>query len=338
MTIRLLTQNDSEEYEKFLHSREDSLFYSSCKYKGFLEDLLDCEANYILNDEQGKITAALPLMIKKGSFGNVINSLPYYGSNGGIIGQPQTNEMINAFHTLANAKDSATSTLISSPFHNSIEDLRSTVTDQRISQITDLKTNSDPESYLWSIIDGSTRRNIKKSQKEGVQVCVENEVAVPFLEKVHNENMLAINGKPKTKEFFEKFPSHFIPNRDYKVIVAKIDNVPVAALLVFYYNKTVEYFTPVIVKEFRDRQPLALILWETMLQGIKEGYYYWNWGGTWLSQEGVYQFKKKWGAQERTYYYSTKVLNEEIFHAPLQMLHIEYPGFYMYNFETLEAI
>lgn len=331
MTIKILTPDLYEEYESFLFSQPQSLLYHSMKYKNFLEDLLGCKSYYVLDYHQGQLVAALPLMIKDGRYGAVANSLPYYGSNGGIIGNVSSLDFIDEYKEFV--KDCASSTLISSPFYNTLELFQPSTTDQRISQITHLKTDLPAEEYLWGVIDGSTRRNIKKAQKEGVTISIENDQAIPFLEQTHNENMMAMNGKAKNKAFFEKFPRHFSADIDYRIIVARINNQPVAALLVFYYNKTVEYFTPVIVKEFRDKQPLALILWQTMLQAIQDGYYNWNWGGTWLTQEGVYQFKKKWGASERIYDYSTLVRNDEIYHAPSQILQADYDGFYVYNFQ-----
>ena len=30
---------------------------------------------------------------------------------------------------------------------------------------------------------------------------------------------------------------------------------------------------------------------------------WWNWGGTWKTQTGVYHFKNRWGALDMNYYY-----------------------------------
>lgn len=335
MIIKLLTEDIREEYENFLHSTEDFLLYSSYKYKNFLQDLLECETKYLLEFNNNKINAAIPLMIKKGPFGNIINSLPYYGSNGGIVGFTKNKQLIAAYKDIVNAKDCITATLISSPFFDSITMLQDKITDQRISQITVLKTLKDPEDYLWSIIDSTTHRNIKKAKRERVKVHVGDESAIQFLEETHLENMAAISGKAKQHDFFVKFPKHFTINKDYKIIVATIDNIPVSALLVFYYNKTVEYYTPVIKKDFRDKQPLALILWETMLQAIKDGYHYWNWGGTWITQKGVYQFKKKWGAIDKLYSYSTVVNNQNVINMNREIFDTMYYGFYIFNFNKI---
>jgi lipid II:glycine glycyltransferase (peptidoglycan interpeptide bridge formation enzyme) len=338
MKIEILDKSRYEEYESFLLSCEHSLFYHSTKYKDFLEDILGCESKYLLAYDDGKIVAALPLMIKNGSIGKVVNSLPYYGSNGGIIGKCTDLNLASIFQKEVQSLDYTSLTLVSCPFEDSVSTLLDKVTDHRISQITPLDPASEDYSeYIFSIIEGSTRRNIKKAQKFGIKVVVKNEEAVGFLEQVHNKNMAVIGGKAKSNVFFEKITKYFLPDIDYKIYVAELNGAPIAALLVFFYNGTVEYFTPAIKNEFRDYQPLAAILFEAMKDAMKTNYKYWNWGGTWLTQSGVYQFKKKWGAVEKLYNYSTHVRSKEILKVDKDVLAKEYEGFYIYNFNEVDV-
>ena len=46
---------------------------------------------------------------------------------------------------------------------------------------------------------------------------------------------------------------------------------------------------------------------------VERGYAWWNWGGTWLTQEGVLRFKRKWGARERRYRYFVKLNDRSLF-------------------------
>ena len=60
------------------------MVYYIIKYKHFIENLLNVESHYLIAVDNNQIQGILPLMIQNGKFGNVINSLPFYGSNGGI--------------------------------------------------------------------------------------------------------------------------------------------------------------------------------------------------------------------------------------------------------------
>ncbi len=331
--IKVLSKNLYKEYEAFLLSREDSLFYHSTKYKDFLEDLLECDSHYLLAYEGGKIVAALPLMIKDGPYGKVINSLPYYGSNGGYIGEFHNQNVITALKKYVDSLHYASLTMVSSPLSDSISPFNYSPTDHRISQMTHLTCGQkSPQEYLLSIIDSSARRNIKKAEAADVTVSVLNERALDYLEQTHNSNMQSIGGKAKTSAFFEKFPRYFKANSDYKIYVASYNNQPISALLVFFYNNTVEYFTPVTQSAFRDVQPMALILKTAMIDAIQQGFTHWNWGGTWLNQDGVYKFKKKWGAVEIMYNYATLIKDHKILEVTPSELNICYEGFYVYNF------
>ena len=56
-------------------------------------------------------------MSKQGSVGTIYNSLAYYGSNGGVIGKIEST-IINEFKSFLHNLESASLTIISSPFEN----------------------------------------------------------------------------------------------------------------------------------------------------------------------------------------------------------------------------
>ena len=67
---------------------------------------------------------------------------------------------------------------------------------------------------------------------------------------------------------------------------------------------------------------------------MKRGYEWINWGGTWISQKGVYQFKKQMGAKDYPYTYYTHINNPDILkYDPAGVLSI-YPDFYVFNFNN----
>lgn len=89
MKIKLITEKDFKKYEDFLKKFEESLLYYSLKYRNFLQELLECESYYYLLENNNEIKAVYPIMAKKGKFCYVFNSLPFYGSNGGVIAESQ---------------------------------------------------------------------------------------------------------------------------------------------------------------------------------------------------------------------------------------------------------
>jgi hypothetical protein len=305
MIIKKLNKDLYNAYNQFLLEHPNALFYHSLKYKEFLETLLGCRSEYLLLcDSSNHIRGILPLMVKNGTYGKVVNSLPYYGSNGSILVNEVDQEkiLLNEYYKYLENEDIVASTIISNPLDDSVYNYRHNFKDERIGQWTNIKEIS--EKTLMEKIDSSTRRNIRKAIKQDIQISINNN-AIDFLQKVHNDNMAAIGGIPKEDKFFKLFPNQFEAGTDFNIYIASKNNKPIAGLLVFYFKGVVEYFTPVIDHEFRSDQPLALIIYNAMLDASRNNAVWWNWGGTWLNQEGLYKFKKKWGALDKPYYYYT---------------------------------
>lgn len=337
MTIKKLERKDYLKYETFLLSFHESLLYYSTKYKDFLEELLNIESNYlIVIDKDNNIQATLPLMIKEGKFGKIINSLPYYGSNGGILSKDKEAHalLLNYYNELI--KDIAGSTYITNPLQENIQELKYDILDNRIGQWSSLAYDDDVKENIMNSYDSSARRNVRKAIKENVTVEIDNS-QIDFLYETHYENITSIGGKAKDKRFFELIDKHFEKAKDYNIYIAKLNGEKIGALLLFYYNETVEYFTPAAVSAYRNVQALPLIIYQAMYDGNKRGFKWWNWGGTWLTQDGVYKFKNKFGALDKEYKYFIKINNQEIYNSSKEELLNEYDNFYVIPFDKLKG-
>lgn len=352
LNISCLDKNDYDNYTRFLLEDERNLFYVSINYKQLLKKLLGCESCYfVARGTEGKIIGIFPLMISKsGRFGRVVNSLPYYGSNGGIIvtNTLPVDERSKIKHDLLQAAEDyiksmrcAAHTVIINPFERDTAFYKQNVAhdyiDERIGLITSLPDiGPDIDARLMSIFENPRPRNIRKAIKSAViSRFSQTKEDLDFLYLVHRENMTAIGGLPKDEKFFRLIPEVF-SNSDYRVYVAEKDGKKIAALLLFYFNKTVEYYTPAVVKSARSLQPTALLIYEAMKDAIADGFQYWNWGGTWLSQKGVYDFKKRWGAKDYPYYYYIKLHEKQILSCTSKELLKEYPGFFVIPFNRLK--
>jgi len=326
----------------YVNNSKDSLVYTSLEFINLISAHLGAESFWIVAQKDNEILGVLPFLESKaGKFGAVFNSLPYYGSNGGVIQTRRNIEvkkiLIKKFFVLAQKKNACSATIVTNPLlkdnHVYKEVLNDYVLDERIGQITHLPENPDDE--LIKIFDDPRPRNIRRAQKEGIKVSSGNErSSVEFLYKVHVENMQAIGGLNKSWDFFEKLLSD-MPSNMWSVYIGSKDGEPVSALLLFYFNGTVEYFTPVIKSEHRNTQALSLVIFEAMQDAANKKFKNWNWGGTWLSQTGVYDFKKKWGTSDYPYYYYTKLFNERVRFSSKGALLKDYPGFFVLPFSEL---
>ena len=279
--IDFLESACEDKYLDFLLSQEYSLFYLSPNYRVFLEKLLNEKSCYFLAfDDGNEIVGVLPAFIKRNvRYGDVLNSLPFYGSNGGVVAQNGDlsikRELLGAFKRFAKDNNCVSTTIITSPFDsdNSLykDELNYTFKDYRIGQFTFLPPWTDDYTTILAEKFSSVRgRNIRKAIANGV--CVEERSGkdcLKFLRDTHYENMSCIGGLAKPDLFFDLIDDCFEEGDDYKLFIAFKDNKMIAALLLFYFSNTVEYFVPVIVEQYRSIQPLSLIIFDAMQDAAK---------------------------------------------------------------------
>lgn len=354
--VEKLREDQREEYGYLLSSVETSLLYSSFKYRCFLQRILvNSEPIYLIAREGNHLVGALPVFIcYNNRHGNILNSLPFYGSNGGFVVSSKATDqhlvkrvLLDAYQALAMEKEVTVSTLISNPLNDEEKfyeaNIHHTLHDERIGQITILPMGCSGEDELqeklMNVFHQKTRNSIRKAQKSGLVIYHSDSLeCLQKLADLHQQNIDAIGGRAKPWAIFAAIHSTFTYDQDYRVYVAEKDGQIVAALLVFYFNKTAEYFTPATLETYRVYQPLSLLVYEAMQEAARRGCRFWNWGGTWLTQNGVYHFKSRWGTEDKRYFYYIREYgqpNPLRLLSPQQILE-EYPHFYVLPFKVLQ--
>jgi hypothetical protein len=340
LKVEVLTPAADDAYERHLARHEGALLYQSPRYRDFLAALLGCRAHYLAAVKDGEIVGSLPLMYLDTPEGRVYNSLPYYGSNGGVLAEsPEASAALAAeYNAMARAPGTLSATVIGNPLGapHPAEIVRE-VTDYRIGQLTALPAGAaDPWSELMAAVDPSARRNVRKAREAGVTVETDAG-ATDVLRRMHHENITAVGGAPKSERFFALYPRHFRDGSDYRLWVARREGVVVAALLAFYWGRTAEYFTPATDAGHRSSQAMPLIVMTAMADAARRGYRWWNWGGTWPSQVGVHRFKRKWAAVDHRYEYLTALNDPSLLERDPAALQALAPGFFVVPFHALKG-
>lgn len=356
IAIELLTPKLEARYETLLRSTETSLLYASLSYRQFLRSVLaGSRDRYLVALEQGEVVGALPSFVMyNSSYGNVLNSLPFFGSNGGLTVSPHVadadavkRELMQAFISLAAADNVVASTLVSNPLNNYNNfygaHTQSLVRRECVGQITRLPRqrgdgHRPADAKVLGLFHAKTRNSIRKAQKSKLEVYhSDDDGAFAALQEIHRQNMAEINLAAKPASVFEAIRRNFDYDRDYRLYVAKRDGSIISALLVFFYHRTAEYYLPATVREYRPFQPMSLLVYEAMLEAVRRRMLYWNWGGPGPASRGVYNYKKRWGTIDHPYHYYTKVFDESILHWPKSRIAEQYPFFYVVPFDKLNG-
>lgn len=347
-----MTEKWNEKYDNFLYLSENALFYHSEKYIRLLEKiLLDCEFKRILAISNNEILASMAFVVKKSELGNVVNSLPFFGSHGSVVSLEGTPKFVkkmvfDKFYDFCVKEEVLSSTIIENISTDDREILESfpyTFKEVRFGNITKLVQNKSVYSGrdLLLTFDGKTRNAISKSRKSGFKFAIEDgDEVIDEIANLHYENMRAKNGISKPQEFFFWIKKIFEPGKDYRIYTARTSNgILAAGALLFYFKNYVEYFVPVIDINFRNLQPLSGLIFEAMVDATEQGKYtYWNWGGSWLSQEDLRKFKSKWGASEFTYQYYVRLYSrgDVLLGTKKETIQNQFPFFFTVPFSELE--
>lgn len=342
LSIDIVEGRGGAEQRDYLLRNPHSLAYGNPDFLGLLAGHLDARAGWIEARREGSLAGVLPFLVKSGPGGSVWNSLAFFGSNGGAIQAAPDEEakigLIKAFYREAAAAGACAATIVTNPLEEDAADYdrhaERDFLDERIGLITHFP-GLGPGEDLMDWFQDPRPRNIRRALKEGVTVAKSTDSnCLGFLYETHIANMHAIGGQAKAESFFTAIPQA-MANGDWAVFTASLKGRPIAALLLFYFNKTVEYFTPVIVEEFRGTQALALAIYDAMKDAMACGYANWNWGGTWLTQGGVYDFKKRWYTKEYRYYYHTRLFDRSLLEQTPVWLQKHYRGFFVVPYKEL---
>ena len=106
MNLELKDINEiaTSDIELFLNQFRQSLIYYSPNYLKFLGSFINVRnISKVAIDNKNQIMGFLPLLCKSGPYGDVINSLPFFGSNGGIISKTKDadKKLLNYFNNFS---------------------------------------------------------------------------------------------------------------------------------------------------------------------------------------------------------------------------------------------
>ncbi len=298
-------------------------FYHTTSNLKLIETLTKGQILSMIATYNGRPIGILPFAVQEGMLGRVVMCLPYFGSYGDALlsnGGPDDTEEIMYKTLIRECRkiDSLCLTVITSPFaqeshHDKIRFyLRPDFVDDRNCQITHLPEylGEDKEGYMskvQSMMEGRARTAYRKIIKSGFDLrrCESVSEVLEFY-RIHEENIGGKGGIFKDEHFFMNAFAMSESNPESAELAVMLDHGKIiAGVVLFYFRETVEYHTTCLLDEYRSIGPLNRIIIDRMVDAGMAGYRYWNFGGTWKTQEGVYKFKQSFGASDHPYYYYT---------------------------------
>jgi hypothetical protein len=167
--------------------------------------------------------------------------------------------------------------------------------------VLELSTSTDK---LYADLKDSTRRNIKKAQRDGVVIARSRELdAVRTFYQLHCKTRKKHGAPPQPASFFERLYDHVIrPGHGQVVLAAHLGRI-IAGAVYLHFGSEAVYKFGASDSNYLHLRPNDLIMWEAIQGYCKDGYGRFCFGRTETDNEGLRQFKSGWGAGEKVVRY-----------------------------------
>jgi FemAB-related protein (PEP-CTERM system-associated) len=162
-------------------------------------------------------------------------------------------------------------------------------------------------SAVWSGLRKPIQRQIKKSTKLGVQVHVaQRREEMEHFYRLHLQTRSKKHGMPaQPRQFFYGLWDRFAAQQAMQLLLATYEHQVIAAMIILASGTTVKYAYGASDANYLHLAPNDLLLWTVITWGCEHGYKTLDLGRTACDNEGLMEFKRRWGATQNPlpYYY-----------------------------------
>ena len=173
---------------------------------------------------------------------------------------------------------------------------------------------SQKEDQIFSHFRDSTKRNIKKAMKEGVEVKIDH--SLESIEEFYKLNSITRKQHglpPQPYLFFKKVYDHIICKKLGFVVLASFQDKPIAGAVYFHFGEKAVYKYGASVMSYQHLRANNLVMWEAIRWYSQNGYKSLCFGRTEPENDGLIQFKTGWGTTEQPINYYRYDFKKEAF-------------------------
>lgn len=167
---------------------------------------------------------------------------------------------------------------------------------------------------LFSLFSDATRRNIRKAEKQGLDIAVST--SPDALQAFCRLNALTrrLHGlPPQPRRFFRCVQDRILSRNNGFIVLASLHGTAIAANVYFTFGDRIIYKYGASDRAFQHLRASNLVMWEAIQWACNHGYRTLCLGRTEPGNEGLRKFKLGWGAEEHLIRYYRYDLRKEAF-------------------------
>jgi len=285
------------EWDAFVRSAPSWTHFHLHGWKGVIERVFGHECLYLeARDAAGRMAGVLPLVrVRSVVFGHYLVSMPFLNYGGPLGDADAVRALAGDAVELARRERVRLLELRSrTPLPLDLD-----VSHRKITVLLDLPSRADA---LWTRLDGKVRSQVRRPQKEGIEVRFGRDQVAPFF-AVFARHMRDLGTPTQPRRLFEAVAEAF--GDDAWFGCAYLGQTPVAAGCGFRWGREFEMTWASSLVSVKRLAPNMLLYWRFIERAIDEGLGVFNFGRC-TPGSGTHRFKQQWGTRdEPLWWYSS---------------------------------
>jgi hypothetical protein len=169
-------------------------------------------------------------------------------------------------------------------------------------------------SELFSGLRDSTQRNIRKAEKENINITLSaTPNAVQAFCRLNAMTRRDHGLPPQPRHFFQNVYDHILSKEMGFIVQASYNGAAIAANVYFHFGNQLIYKYGASDRACLHLRANHLVMWEAIRWGCDQGYKSLCFGRTEPQNRGLRQFKTGWGAREHSIKYYRYDLRKDAF-------------------------
>lgn len=290
MTLAVGLYNDSAEvWDRFGERQPGWTHFHRYGWRGIFEDVFGHECLYLAAREgDGALAGILPLVrVKSLLFGHYLVSVPFL-NYGGPLG---SDAAVRALAEWGRERAESEGVKLLELRSRRELPLNLAVSHRKVTVVLDLP-KGDP-ALLFKQFDSKLRSQVRRPQKEGVEVKFGPDQVGPFFE-VFSRHMRDLGTPTQPRKLFEAIAARF---PDAWFGCAWHQGKPIACGAGFVWNGEFEMTWASSLYAYSRIAPNMLLYWAFMERAVQEGLTLFNFGRC-SPGVGTHKFKRQWGSRD----------------------------------------
>jgi len=289
MPVRRLTQQDDARWDAYIDKHPHAHQYHRSAWKRIIERAFNHETHYLLSEcGGGRINGVLPLArLRSRMFGDFLVSIPYV-NYGGCCADNEDVEQQLIREGVRVARDLGVEHL--EVRTETPRDMGLQVRSAKASMRLPLRGSAE---RLWEQFPAKLRSQIKRAQKESMDVRVGREEELESFYRVFSVNMRDLGTPVYGMEFFATVLRE-LPDSSW-VVTVNLGRETVAASILLGFRDRIEIPWASSLRQYNKLSPNMLLYWHSLKFAADTGFEVFDFGRS-TPDSGPYRFKAQWGA------------------------------------------